>query len=169
MSHSLDKKRLRTGLRVCAAVLLIYIAMILLFRWLAGDQLLYRDSRGDLELPAAESGTVELVAGIVLEQTFTAEIERLESVSLQWGAYYRANAGTVYMELVDARDQRILMHGAFDAAAIQEGQILTIASEEPLEGLYRVPVILRVSADSAPGSAVTPLMTSAETEGSFSL
>ena len=169
MSHSLDKKRLRTGLRVCAAVLLIYIAMILLFRWLAGDQLLYRDSRGDLELPAAESGTVELVAGIVLEQTFTAEIERLESVSLQWGAYYRANAGTVDMELVDARDQRILMHGAFDAAAIQEGQILTIASEEPLEGLYRVPVILRVSADSAPGSAVTPLMTSAETEDSFSL
>lgn len=147
-------------IRRTALVLVIgYITATVLFYFLAGEQLHLRESRGDLELPAADSGTVELVAGSVVEQQFTAEIQRLEEISVQWGTYYRPNTGTVIMELYDLRSNALLSSQSFDAAAIVEGGLTTMTAEQPLEGLYDAPLLLRLySPDGQPGSAVSPLM-----------
>ena len=156
--------------RLAAALVLGYGLFILLFYFLAGDQLHLRESRGDLSLPAAESGTVELAAGNVVEQIFTAKIQRLERISVQWGTYYRPNAGTVVMELYDTRTNTLLMSQQFDAAAIAEGGLTEMTAEEPIEGLYEVPLLLRVySLDSQIGSAVSPLMNAQIQEEGFSL
>ena len=64
--------------QLAAIILLGYAVLIVLFYFLAGEQLHLRESRGDLALPLAENGTMELIAGAVVEQTFTAEIQRLE-------------------------------------------------------------------------------------------
>ena len=155
-------------LRRLALILVVgYLAATVLFYFLAGEQLHLRESRGDLELPIADSGTVELTAGNMVEQVFTAEIQRLEKISVQWGTYYRPNAGTVVMELYDTRDNTLLMSRSFDAATITEGGFTEIQAEEPIEGLYDVSLLLRIySPDSQPGSAVSPLMnTQAEEEG----
>ena len=69
--------------RLAAVLLLGYAVLIVLFYFLAGEQLHLRESRGDLPLPAAENGTVELIAGAVVEQTFTAEIQRLEQIDVR--------------------------------------------------------------------------------------
>lgn len=117
-------------------------------------------------MPAAEAGTVELVQGAVVEQTFSAEIQRLQSISIQWGTYYRANAGTVTVELYDLRDNSLLMHQTLDASTIGEGAITTMSVEEPIETVYLAPLLLRISSDSQPGSAVSPLMSAtAQTDG----
>jgi len=92
--------------RLAAGLVLIYVAAIILFYFLSGEQLHLRQSRGNLALPAADSGTVELFPGSVVEQRFTTEIQRLERIDIQWGAYYRPNAGTVLAELVDLRSGR---------------------------------------------------------------
>lgn len=157
-------------LRRLAAFLIIgYLTAVVLFYFLAGEQLHLRQSRGNLELPVADSGTVELTADSVVEQTFTVAVQRLETVSVQWGTYYRPNAGTVLIELVDLRSDEVILSQRFDAAGIQEGRLTTLAAESPIEGLCEVPLLLRVTADSRPGSAVSPLMnTQAEAEG-FSL
>lgn len=156
--------------RLTTALVLGYGLFILLFYFLAGDQLHLRESRGDLSLPAAESGTVELAAGNVVEQIFTAKIQRLERISVQWGTYYRPNAGTVVMELYDTRTNTLLMSQQFDAAAIAEGGLTEMTAEEPIEGLYEVPLLLRVySLDSQIGSAVSPLMNTQIQEDGFSL
>ena len=81
--------------RVFALYFAVYAVLIIAFYLLAGDQLHFRRSRGEVTMPAAEAGTIELVQGTYVQQTFTARIQRLESVSVQWGTYYRANAGTV--------------------------------------------------------------------------
>ena len=63
------------------------------------------------------------------------------------------------LELVDLRDSSVLLAGTFDAAAITEGGLTTLTAEEPIEGLYNVPLMLRItSPDCQPGSAVSPLM-----------
>ena len=67
------------------AVALIYALLVLGFYFLAGDQLRYRESRGNLAAPAAESGIVELVQGTIVEQSFIMKIQRLERLSVQWG------------------------------------------------------------------------------------
>ena len=162
-----DKETNMPLLRRLALVLAIgYIAAVILFYFLAGEQLHLRQSRDNLELPTADSGTVELVSGSVVEQRFTTEIQRLERIDIQWGTYYRPNAGTVLAELVDLRSGAVLLSQSFDAAGIQEGGLTTLTAETPIEGLYQAPLLLRITADSQPGSAVSPLMnTQGQEEG----
>ena len=162
-----DKETNMPLLRRLALVLAIgYIAAVILFYFLAGEQLHLRQSRDNLELSTADSGTVELVSGSVVEQRFTTEIQRLEQIDIQWGTYYRPNAGTVLAELVDLRSGAVLLSQSFDAAGIQEGGLTTLTAEAPIEGLYQVPLLLRLTADSQPGAAASPLMnTQGQEEG----
>ena len=117
-------------------------------------------------MPTADSGTVELISGSIVEQTFTVQIQRLERIDIQWGTYYRPNAGRMYMELLDGRDGTVLLFQDFDVSAIQEGGLTTLIAEKPIEGVYQVPLLLRLTADSMPESAVSPLMnTQSQMEG----
>lgn len=151
-------------LKVSAAVLVVYAILVSLFYFLAGDQLHYRNSRGNVDMLPAESGTIELVQGAVVEQVFMVHIQRLESVSVQWGTYYRPNTGTITMELLDTSTGTVLLSGQFDASTITEGGITTITAEIPIETAYGVPLLLRLTADSLTGTAVSPLMTANLTE-----
>lgn len=145
-----------------------YVLLVVLFYFLAGDQLHYRQSRGNLSQFAAEAGTVELTQGSVVEQAFSVKIQRLKTISVQWGTYYRANTGTVTMELWDTRDNTLVLAQTFDVAAIPEGGVTALTAEEPVEGLYDVPLLLRIYADSLPGVAASPMMAFSTKEG-FSL
>lgn len=161
-------------LRRLAGVLLIgYIAAVVLFYFLAGEQLHLRKSRGDIDILPAESGTVELTAGCVVEQRFTMKIQRLEQLSVQWGTYYRQNAGTILVELWDLQNSRRFLSQTFDVATIPEGGLTTLTAEEPIEGLYLLPLALRVtSLDSQPGTSLSPLMNNEmpeKTEGEWGL
>lgn len=155
--------------RIFAWTLAAYAALAVLLYILMGQQLHFRESRGNFEMPPAEAGTVELVQGAVVEQHFSVKIQRLESISVQWGTYYRSDAGTVTMELLNEADGTLLMSGSFDAVVIPEGGTTTISSEEPIETAYNVPLLLRVTADSQPGAALSPMMSASTREEGFSL
>lgn len=136
-----------------------YILASILFFILAGEQLRLRNSRGNMQLPTADSGTVELFVGNCVEQYFTLKIQRLEKISVQWGTYYRPNMGTVVMELYDMRSATLLLQESFDASTITEGGLTTMSAETPLEGLYDIPLMLRIySPDGQAGSVPSPLM-----------
>ncbi len=144
--------------RFAAVLLSSYIAAVVMFYFFAGDQLLFRRSRGELSMPTANNGTIELTEGSAVEQVFSVTIQRLERIDVQWGTYYRSNAGTVQMELIDQRDGTVLLVQTFDAAGIAEGGLTSLVAETPLEGLYSVPLTLRLTADSLQGYAVSPFM-----------
>ena len=155
--------------KAIALSMAIYIVLVVVFYFLTGNQLHYRLSRGNFPMPAAEAGTVELVQGVVVEQQFTVQIQRLQSVSVQWGTYYRHNSGTVHMELYNQLDGSLVMSQSFEAADIPEGGLTTVTVETPVETIYDSPLMLRLWADSPPGSAVSPMMSlTAQREG-FSL
>ena len=160
---------METVRRIAAASVLAYLALTVLFYVLAGEQLHLRESRGTVELPAAGRGTVELTAGHAVEQTFCVSIQRLESVEVQWGAYYRANTGTVHAELRDGRDGSVLLTQRMEASAIEEGGVTVLAAAEPLEGLYGVPLVLRLTADSPAGGGVSPLLSGSGAPEGWSL
>ena len=156
--------------KFCIYLFALYWVLVVAFFFLAGDQLHLRQSRGNIPLPAAEAGTVELSQGAVVEQRFTAKIQRLQSINVQWGTYYRPNSGTATMELWNESTGELLLTQNFDVSSIPEGGLTTLTAETPLEGLYGVPLLLRVYADSQPGVAASPLLNqSAPTEEDFSL
>ena len=66
-------------------VILIYIIVTVGFYFLAGEQLHFRQSRGNIDILQAEYGTIEMTSESVVEQFFTPKIQRLKSCSVQWG------------------------------------------------------------------------------------
>lgn len=145
--------------RLTVTLLLGYTLAIVLFFFLAGEQLHLRDSRGNLALLPAENATVELVAGSVVEQQFQANIQRLKQIDVQWGTYYRQNAGSVIVELINQRTGETILSQSYDAATIQDGGLTTLTADEPIQGLYQEPLLLRItSPDGQPGSSASPLM-----------
>lgn len=73
------------------------------------------------------------------------------------------------MELYDLQDQSLLMQQVLDAATISEGMITTMSVDTPIETVYNAPLLLRIYADSQPGSAVSPLMSATEKTEGFTL
>lgn len=146
------------GARVCAAVMVIYIFLVFAFHFLAGDQLLYRQSRENIELPVAQTGVAELTQDVVVEQVFSANIQRFETLGVQMATSYRPNFGTVTVELIRETDGAVLLSNQFDASKIEEGQILTLTAAEPMENVCGIPLKIRLTADSVAGSAIIPLM-----------
>lgn len=162
---SSDDRRI---LRLLLTVLAVYAVLLVSYYFLADDQLRYRSSAGNVELISGDAGTVELSPGALVEQTFIIKIERLQSIGVQFGTYYRTNSGTVTMELCRL-DGTVLLTRDFDASKIVENEILTITAEHPAEGLYGEKVVLRLFADSTSGEGVTPLMTHDEVSKDFAL
>lgn len=141
-----------------------YVIIVVSLYFLMGSQLHYRDSRENIPMPTAEMGTTELTSNVEVEQTFSTKIIRLFSVSVQWGTYYRTNSGTVTMRLYNDRTGALLMEDSFDASAIQENGITTLAVETPFEDLWGEKLRLSLTADSPAGQGVSPLMFSTPRE-----
>lgn len=167
MRHS-QERPFRLGM-VYIVMLILYALLVISFYFLAGKELHIRDSRGDLDLPVAETAAGELAQGVVIEQVFQADIQRFQTVSVQWTTYMRANAGIVTVELYDLRNQSLLASQTLDAAAMTEGMVTTLSIDPPSETLYGAPLLLRLSADSVSGSAVSPLMSSSADEDGCTL
>ena len=155
--------------KVILVCLSAFIFLTVSFYYLAGDQLKYRESRGNLSLPISDSITAELSNGVVVEQHFSVKIQRLSSVSVQMETFYRDNSGLVTVSLLREDNGELLMSKSVDAADISEGEQLTIAVENPIETVCDVPLILRITGDSEPSHAVAPLMTKESDQDGFEL
>ena len=112
--------------KIIALSVIGYMAIVVLFYYLAGEQLHFRDSRGNIEMKPAESSTLELTQDNVVEQLFTAQIQRLEEISVQWGNYYRQNSGMATIELYNNMTGELLLSKSFDVSSIKEGDIMEI-------------------------------------------
>lgn len=145
--------------QICIAIFASYLVLAVAFYFLAGEQLRFRQSRGNLELLPAISGTVELIKDTSIEEYFVPKIQLIEKVSVQLGTYNRTNTGTVVISLVDVVTGRTLISRSFDASKITEGEVVELSTPKPIEGLYGKQLLLSVtSPDSLSGSAVSPMM-----------
>lgn len=146
--------------RIALTIIAVYVVLMVAFYFIAGDQLKYRASRGNIDMVEADSSPVELREGIVVEQNFFAPIQCLQSVSVQLGTFYRSNSGVITLELYNKQDGVVLMSGIFSASDIKEGQRVTISAETPIERLYNVPLTIRIYSNSAIGAGVAPMVAS---------
>lgn len=161
--RQLDPSLSRLLRRITLICIVGYLALVGAFYYLSGEQLYLRESRRNVELPAANSGTVELSVGNTVDQYFLVDIDEIQQISVQWGTYYRPNTGTVVMELYDGETGTLLASQSFDAATITEGSVTTLTQGMPVRDMARKPLMLHIfSPDSQPGSAVSPLMNTQE-------
>lgn len=165
---SIDKRNLKIG-KISLVLLVVYILLGALFYYVAGDQLHYRDSRYNVEMPEAEEGVAELSEGVIIEEEFSTQIQRIHGIDIQWGTYYRPDSGTATVELIDKETGDQLAVQTIDVSKIEDGGITTMTMEIPLEGFVLKPLVLRLTADSKAGSAVAPLKNCSDTEKGYTL
>lgn len=155
--------------KIGAVILFGYLLLAVMFYFLVGEQLHLRKSKENIEMVSANSGSIELVDGSEVHQVFINEIQRLTSMSVSWGTYGRNNSGTIFVELYNLNSNEQLLYQELSAAEITDGLVSTFVFENPKEGLVGDSMLLRLSANSKPGCAVSPLMNTAASEDSFSL
>lgn len=155
--------------KLCFVIFAVYILLAISFYFIAGYELHFRDSRGNIDIPVAEAAAAEVTGGVVIEQTFVAKIQRLESIAVEWGTSYRQNYGTVSMELYNLQNNTLLMQKKIDASKVSECEIIEMSVEKPIETVHNVPLMLRIYGDSAAGSAISPLMYVSNQPEDFSL
>ena len=151
--------------RILAGIFAAYLILVAGFWFLAGEQLHFRESRGNLPMPGMDAGTTELMQGVVVEQEFRADIQRIRTVSVAFGSYYRENHGTITMELYDLTGGSKLLSGSYNASDVAEGTVLELKEDRPLEESFGVPLLLRIRADSTPGEGAVPLMNNTAPDG----
>lgn len=76
-----------------------YILIVILFYLIAEDQLQFRVDQ--TEMPQANSSTGELVSGMEVRQAFTADADKLLSLSLLTATYDRTNTALLNVAVVD--------------------------------------------------------------------
>lgn len=152
------ESNIKPEFKVCILIGIVYVFLVLAFYFLTGDQLLYRQSRNNIVSPVAQTGIAELTQDVVIEQSFTADIQRFKEIGVQMASGYRQNSGTVTIQLVNQTDNSVLLQNQFDASQIEEGEILTLTAENPLENVCGVPLLIRLISDSPVGEATIPLM-----------
>lgn len=76
-----------------------YILIVILFYLIAEDQLQFRVDQ--TEMPQANSSTGELVSGMEVRQAFTADADKLLSLSLLTATYDRTNTSLLNVAVVD--------------------------------------------------------------------
>lgn len=139
-------------------IILAYVMVVIFFYILCGDQLFYRKSLSPIHMQPATSGTIELSEGHSVKQVFFTAVERIETVSVQWGTYYRPNAGVVHISLYEESTGKLLIEDNIDVACIQEGDLTTIKANEPIENMIGIPLVLEITSDSMMGQSMSPLM-----------
>ncbi len=146
--------------KIISIIMAAYLLGTVAFYFLAGHELHFRRSRGNIAMPSDVIEYVELVDGIRVEQTFSVPIQRFESVSVKIAAAGRdTNRGTLHMELCRAGSGEILASHDYDVNPITEGEIITLPLETVSEDLYNVPLRLSLYADSAEGECVSAILT----------
>ena len=136
----------------CVIAVLSYLILVVLFRWIGGDQFRFRDSQTDMLTP---SGVVdEITSDTVLEQQISVDGDLLLAVDLVGATYARQNTGALHIEIRDLSGQ-VLSTQDVDVSGMADNAEFSVVFPEPVA----VPggrAVLRITAPNAtPGNAVT--------------
>lgn len=156
--------------KISLLIACFFIITTIGFYFLAGEQLHFRQSRNNIEINVADSITTELSKGALVEQIFVSKIHRLEEISVQYATFQRPNKGTITMELYDVNNGTLLLSKTIDIRDIKEGELISLKFPSPVEGLYNVPLLIKISSfDSELGSGATTLMTKTASKEGYQL
>lgn len=145
----MNPKTLKKG---CAIALVVYLLVAVLFYWIGGEQLHYRDSQSDMITP---SGVVnEITADVVLEQEIVVDGDLLTRLTLKGATYARSNTGALHIEICSLEGQALTSYDV-DVSQMQDNAEFSVAFPEPVK-ISGGRALLRITAPEAtPGNAVT--------------
>ena len=146
-------KKIKT---IFLSVAFIYFLFVVLFYFLAGDQLRYKDSLNNIEVPEADSVTRELTDGTEIIQEFVSTVDNIEEVALVFTKFYRDGVGSIKIEVYD--DEEVYIRRLLRVESIPEQHRVYLYPEEPIMNVRGKKLTIRLTSNSRPGKGAAVMM-----------
>lgn len=113
----------------CAIVIAVYMVIACAFYFIAKEQLYYRNE--ETAMLAAEMPVGELTAGMELRQSFLAEADELNGLSLMISTYGRVNTAQLFLSVADEQGE-VLSAKTVDSSTLTDNAAARIYFDAPI-------------------------------------
>lgn len=139
--------------KACLMVLICFIALAVIFYWIAGNQMRFREEETDAINASTPVG--ELTSDMELHQPFTVDADEITGISMKFSTYARENSGHLEITIIDS-EGTVIGHTTISALEIVDNAVKRISFPETVQIVpgERYDLVL-TSSDSIPGNAVT--------------
>ncbi len=139
--------------KACALILALFLLSALLFYWVQGSQIHYRESQTVAVDPAAPIG--ELTRDIELRQPFTAETDEIIAVSVLLSTYARENSSHLDISIEDSAGA-VLVQTEVLSSEIADNAVRRIDFPAPVRIMSGAQYnLILTSPDSVSGNAIS--------------
>ena len=121
------------ALRICAAILAVYLLLGVAFYFVAGDSL--RLTKGSNETVTPKAPLAELAQGDIISQTFRCNYDELESLTVIVGTMGRQNTDMIKAQLFDSENHELTKPIYIYTADLKDNQAYVIAFESAIENV----------------------------------
>lgn len=150
-----EKKKLTLAQKFAIFILVYFILAIALY-FIAGDQFKYKISDKSIMSEEATTPVGELLKGTIVEQTFIAEADIIDNISLKFATYDRQNTGTVRVQLLDDISKNILLDRQLDVSNLDDNAFVTLQPDKMIRTAKGKMLRISISSETGtPGNAVT--------------
>ena len=140
----------------CIIALIIYTLICISVYFIAGESFKSKVSEKSITSVEVTHAIGEMLEGHIVEQKFTMEADIIESFSIIFATYSRANEGNINVKLVDVESGNELFSETIDMSKLQDYTFHRVELDKPLRNLREHSLKLVIfSPDGAPGNAVT--------------
>lgn len=142
----------------CGIFISLYIVLMVLFYFLIGEQLYWRDSSNGNISVAGEIATEEVEAGDIIEQRFVSNMSRIQKFSIRFTTFARKNSGNIQVRLYDETNQdELLSEKTLDVTNMLDGEYVAFDVDENQREVYGHHLRIVITTDEAiKGNAIAP-------------
>ena len=160
----MNKEKLK---KIYLIVLIVYVALVTSFYFLAGEQLWYKQSTESSKMAEADSITREINENQYLTQIVNCPVDRLESVELVFTKNYQEGSGNVVFNLFSGSKVLAVEHVSVKEIPEQHRVYLTL--DKPAENMLDKPLRITVYSTSEEGQGIHGMMYSKTENASISI
>lgn len=138
----------------CIYTIIIYFLVAIALRFIGDEQLKYQY----LTTPMVENEDVigEIIDGIIIEQSFVAETDIIDSMTFMVATYARINTGELIVKLYDNESGFVLSESHIDISEFIDNSNYTVEFDKRITGVKGKKLSIQLTAPkSASGNATT--------------
>lgn len=152
----MDKKIEIDLKKSCILAILLYFILAVIFNYVAGEQLHYRASNGNISSIQGNTSTYEITNHFMVKQEFICKSDEIEYISLQFATFGRINTGSITIRLKD-ESNNILMEKNLDVSTLKDVGVVKIYSDNPIKGLLDKKLAIEIRSETGEdGNAIAP-------------
>ncbi|MDI9210786.1 MAG: ABC transporter permease [Clostridium butyricum] len=135
--------------------IVVYFVLAILFHNVAGKELYYKASKGNLESVQGSTSTYEITNHFNIKQTFVCKSDEIEYISLQFATFGRMNSGNINVKLIN--NDKILMDKNLDVSTLIDCGFVDIYADNPISNVQGELLDIEITSEFGEnGNAVAP-------------